>query len=90
MKVKGNFICYGNYVDVHGNKNVYLRINKNNYFVADEGDGIYNVFAYADFDEEGYYADHNGENGYHISDFDIVFECRHFEDACRWIDQHEV
>ena len=38
--------------------------NNKNYFVADEGDGMYNVFAYADFDEEDYYADHNGEDGY--------------------------
>lgn len=90
MKVKGNFINYGNYVDVHDNENVYLRTNKNKYFVADEGDGMYNVFAYADFDEDGYYADHNGEDGYHISDFDIVFECGHFKDAVTWIDNHSV
>lgn len=64
--------------------------NNKNYFVADEGDGMYNVFAYADFDEEGYYADHNGEDGYHISDFDIVFECRHLKDAVTWIDNHSV
>jgi len=65
-----------------------MKNNKYNYFVADEGDEIYNVFAYADFDEDGYYANHNGEEGYHISDFDIVFECKHFEDAERWIDKH--
>lgn len=64
--------------------------NNKNYFVADEGDGVYNVFAYADFNEEGYYADHNIEDGYHISDFDIVFECRHLKDAVTWIDKQGV
>lgn len=58
------------------------------FFVVDEGDYTYNVFCIADFDEEGYYGDHNGEDGYHISDFDIVAEFNHFKDAERWIDMH--
>lgn len=28
MEVKGNFICYGNYVDVHDNENVYLTVGE--------------------------------------------------------------
>lgn len=60
------------------------------WFVADEGDGLYNVFSYADFDEDGYYADHHGEDGYHISDFDKVYETNRFKDAIRWIDKHSV
>ena len=56
------------------------------WFVADEGDNMYNIFNDADFDEDGYYADHNGEDGYHISDFDIVFRARTFADCERWIE----
>ena len=63
-----------------------MKERKYKYFVADEGDGFYNAFAYADFNENGYYNGHDGEDGYHIDDFDIVFECNHFIDACRWIE----
>lgn len=59
------------------------------WFVVDEGDEMYNVFSYYDFDEDGYYSGHEGEEGYHLSDFDIVFECKHFTDAERWIEIHK-
>ena len=62
--------------------------NKYNWFVADEGDGLYNIFCYFDFDEKGYYVGHAGEEGYHISDFDIVYESVRFRNAERWIDNH--
>lgn len=58
-----------------------------NYFVADEGDGIYNIFSSFDFDEDGYYIEHNGEDGYHIDDFDIVYESRSFANCERWIEE---
>lgn len=47
-------------------------MNKKNYFVADEGDNIYNAFAFDMFDKDGYLEGHNGEQGYHLSDYDIV------------------
>ena len=61
-----------------------------NYFVADEGDGIYNVFPYDDFDASGWHWEHEGEEGYRISDFDIVFECDDFMEACNWVDEHSA
>lgn len=64
------------------------KFSKYDYFVADEGDGLFNVFSYSDFDEDGYYNGHHNEDGYHILDFDIVFECNHFNDACKWIEKH--
>lgn len=59
------------------------------YFVADEGDGLYNVFSYADFNTSGYYDGHEGEDGYHINDFDIVFRSAHWNDCVRWVDEHK-
>ena len=50
------------------------------FFVADEGDGMLNVFARADFNEDGY----------HISDFDIVFESNRWEDVVRYTDKHSA
>lgn len=63
-------------------------LDVNKFFVADEGDGMYNIFSYADFDENGYYVGHEGEDGYHIDDFDIVYETRRFQNAERWVDEH--
>lgn len=60
------------------------------YFVADEGDGVLNVFARADFNEDGYYNGHENEDGYHISDFDIVFESNRWEDVVRYTDKHSA
>lgn len=60
--------------------------NKLNWFVADEGDGVLNVFAYVDFDEDGYLQGYEGCEGYHITDFDVVARFRHFEDACRYVE----
>lgn len=67
-----------------------METKKYNYFVADEGDGMYNVFAYADFDEDGFLIGHEDEDGYHYSDFDIVEWFDSFEEACDWIDKHSV
>lgn len=60
------------------------------YFVADEGDGMLNVFARADFNKDGYYNGHENEDGYHISDFDIVFESNRWEDVVRYTDKHSA
>lgn len=59
---------------------------KKQWFVVEEDTNLYNVFNVADFDEDGYYGEHNGEEGYHINDFDVVFESNHFDDCERWID----
>ena len=58
------------------------------FFVADEGDGVLNAFAYADFDENGYYNGHENEVGYHISDFDIVFQSNRWEEIVRYMDMN--
>lgn len=58
------------------------------YFVAEECEEVYNVFAFDDFDEDGYYEGHAQEDGYHISDFDIVFISVNFQRACRWTEEH--
>lgn len=57
------------------------------YFVCDEGDGVYNIFPYDDFDDDGWHNLHQQEDGYHISDFDIVYETNDFQDACDWVDR---
>lgn len=69
---------------IHEAVNDVLREGREGYFVADDGDGLYNVFSYDDFDEDGYYMGHEGEEGYHIDDFDIVYESDDFDDACLW------
>ncbi len=61
-----------------------------NIFVADDGDGIYNIFDMSDFNSDGYLIDHENEDGYHISDFDIVYRTSSFEDACRWVDKNSI
>lgn len=58
------------------------------FFVAEEGDGIYNAFLRDDFCEDGYYYGHNGGDGYHISDFDIVFQSNRWDDILRYMDKH--
>ena len=59
-----------------------------NYFVADDGDGILNPFAADMFDEEGYLEGHEGEDGYHYSDFDIVAGFNSWKSACDYCDKH--
>ena len=65
-------------------------MNGYRFFVAEEGDGIYNAFLRADFNEDGYYNGHENEDGYHISDFDIVFESNRWEDVVRCTDKHSA
>ncbi len=57
------------------------------FFVAEEADGLYNAFLRDDFDEDGYYYGHSGEDGYHINDFDIVYEANNWESVEEWIDR---
>ena len=61
-----------------------LNEHRYRFFVADEGNYVYNPFDYDDFDEDGFYIGHKGEEGYHISDFDIVYETDDWDDACEW------
>lgn len=63
---------------------------KLNIFVADDGDGVYNVFDMSDFNSDGYLIGHENEDGYHISDFDIVYRTSSFENACKWVDQNSI
>ncbi len=60
------------------------------YFVAHEDTNVYNVFDYEDFDLEGWYVNHENEDGYHINDFDIVAEFDDFDEACEWADEHRL
>ncbi len=59
------------------------------WFVVEEDTDIFNVFNVADFDEDGYLANHKGEEGYHISDFDVVYESNRYENCERWIDERQ-
>ena len=63
---------------------------KLNIFVADDGDGVYNIFDMSDFNSDGYLIGHENEDGYHISDFDIVYRTSSFENACRWVDKNSI
>jgi hypothetical protein len=58
------------------------------YFVVEEDTGLYNIFSVEDFDADGYLWGHNGEDGYHMDDFDIVYETDSFEDACEYVEKH--
>ena len=58
------------------------------YFVVEEDAGLYNIFSVEDFDADGYLWEHNGEDGYHMDDFDIVYETDSFEDACEYVEKH--
>ena len=68
---------------------LYEHEHQYKYFVADEGDGTFMPFPYDYFDEDGYYLEHEGEDGYHISDFDIVYETNDWDDACEWAEDAE-
>jgi len=61
---------------------------KEKYFVAQEDTNIYNVFSVDDFGDDGFLIGHEGENGYHRTDFDIVAWFDSFEDACDWVEEH--
>ena len=58
------------------------------FFVTEEDTNLYNVFSVDDFDNDGYLLFYNGMDGYHISDFDVVYESNSFKDACKWIEHH--
>lgn len=60
------------------------------YFVVQEDENVYNIFDREyDFDENGWYNGHEGEDGYNITDFDnIVYESNSFSAATTWVDQH--
>lgn len=58
------------------------------YFVAHEDTNLYNVFDRLDFDSNGWYVNHENEDGYHETDFDIVAEFDDFADACNWVEEH--
>lgn len=60
------------------------------YFVAQEDTNVYNVFCVDEFAEDGYLEGHNGEEGYHIDDFDIIAWFETFTEACEWVDNNIV
>lgn len=65
-----------------------MTMKNKRYFVAQEDENVYNIFTRIDFNADGYYIGHDGEDGYHIDDFDIVAEFDSFEEACDWVDEH--
>lgn len=50
------------------------------YYVVQEDTNIFNVFADSEF-VNGYLEGHDGEDGYHFSDFDVIFETYDFYKA---------
>ena len=58
------------------------------YFVVEEDVNVYNTFNVCDFDADGYLWGHNGEDGYHMDEFDVVFETDSFDDAVNWEEEH--
>ncbi len=64
-----------------------MNMNKKSmWLVVDEGDGVLNVISENDFDENGYLEGYAGQEGYHITDFDVVKKFRRFEGACRYVE----
>jgi len=59
---------------------------KGQYFVAKEDTNLFNVFSIDEFDNDGFLLGHEDEDGYHISDFDIVAWFNDFNEACDWVD----
>lgn len=62
------------------------------YFAVEEDENVFNIFDREyDFDENGWYNGHEGEDGYHITDFDnIVYEANTFEAVTRWVNKHTL
>jgi hypothetical protein len=60
------------------------------YFVVEEDTGVYNIFSVDDFDADGYLLEHNGEDGYHMDDFEeqVVYKTDSFKDAVDWEERH--
>ena len=61
---------------------------KKDYFLAQEDTNLYNVFSVDDFGDDGFLVGHEGEEGYHRTDFDIVAWFDTFEGAFDWVDKH--
>lgn len=60
------------------------------YFVVEEDTNLYNTFSVCDFDADGYFWEHNGEDGYHMDDYkeQVVYETDSFDKACKWVEKH--
>lgn len=58
------------------------------YFVAQEDTNVYNVFAFDEFNDNGFLEGYDGEDGYNLQDFDIVGMFEDFNDANEWVEQH--
>ena len=59
---------------------------KKRFFVAEEDEGIFNIFSYDDFDSKGRYIQNKD---YALEDFDIVYQCETFQQACAWVEANE-
>jgi hypothetical protein len=59
---------------------------KGQFFVAEEDTNLFNVFSIDEFDDDGFLLGHEDEEGYHISDLDIVAWFDDFNEACNWFD----
>lgn len=51
------------------------------FIVVQEDEDVYNVFDREEFDDKGYLNGYRNQEGYHISDFDIIKEFNSFEKA---------
>lgn len=59
------------------------------FFVVEEDTNLYNIFDTEDFDDNGWYMEHEDDEGYNIVDFedDIVFSSNDWEECGKWVDK---
>ena len=60
------------------------------FIVIQEDTMMFNIFdSEDDFDENGWYQGHEGDDGYHLSEFieDIVYQADTFEEADEWVQE---
>jgi hypothetical protein len=62
---------------------------KGQFFVAEEDTNLFNVFSIDEFDDDGFLLGHEDEEGYHISDLDIVAWFNDFNKACDFVDNRQ-
>lgn len=58
-----------------------------NIIVVQEGEGLFNIFDRAMFDEDGYLEGYKGIEGYNIADMDIVAEFNTLKQAEDFIEK---
>lgn len=58
--------------------------NMKKYFVCEEDNDIANVFSIEDFNKNGYLDGYDGEDGYHIDDFEDKVWFNTWDEACEY------